>query len=194
MSYQNGKRMVIAGMLLIAGLISVLLFVPARQAEERNPHRSNQFTNMRLISPAFKNGETIPAKYTCDGENVSPPFQISDVPAAAKSLVLVVDDPDAPAHTFVHWIVWNLDPKTTEIREGVDVPESHLGRTSFGTPSYGGPCPPSGTHRYFFKLYALDASFPPPPEPFPTKEQLERAMRDYILDKTELIGMYRRGE
>lgn len=198
------KIAVFVGGVIILAMIAVIMFVPARTADEQPLHQENQFTNMRLTSPAFKNNEPIPVKYTCDGDppagGISPPLEISGVPTAAKSLVLIVDDPDAPAGTlqpgsgqaWVHWIIWNLDPATTEIKEGIQVPETHLGMTSFGKPGYGGPCPPSGTHRYVFKLYALDTSFPSPPEPFPTKEQLERAMRNHILDRAELIGLYKR--
>ncbi len=143
---------------------------------------------MKLTSPAFENSQIIPAQYTCDGENVNPPLKIDGVPPEAKSLVLVVDDPDAPAGNWIHWLVWNIDPKTSLIEED-DVPEEAVqGTNSFGKDRYGGPCPPSGTHRYFFKLLALDTSLSL--ESSATIEDAERAMEEHLLDETELVGLY----
>lgn len=145
---------------------------------------------MKLASSAFSHNQAIPAKYTCNGENINPPLSILDVPQNAKSLVLIMDDPDAPAGTWVHWIVWNIDPTTKEIAEN-SVPAGAIqGKTSFGSVGYGGPCPPSGTHRYFFKLYALDATLSLSPSAI--KPDLEKAMNGHILEKTELIGLYSR--
>ncbi len=111
---------------------------------------------MQLTSPAFQPNQSILSKYTCDGENINPPLQISEVPEEAKSLALVVDDPDAPMGTFDHWVMWNISPETTTIEEA-KVPEGAVqGKNNFGNNSYGGPCPPSGTHHYHFKVYALD--------------------------------------
>jgi len=145
---------------------------------------------MNLESPTFSNHQNIPSKYTCDGENVNPPLKISEVPEKSKSLVLIVDDPDAPMGTWVHWTIWNISPKTTEIPEN-SVPEGAIeGMTDFGKPGYGGPCPPSGTHRYFFKLYALDITLDL--DTSAKKEDIEKAMEGHILDKAELIGLYSR--
>ncbi|MCD6500585.1 YbhB/YbcL family Raf kinase inhibitor-like protein [bacterium] len=145
---------------------------------------------MKIESSAFKENQSIPEKYTCDGENVNPLLKISEVPEAAKSLVLIVDDPDAPMGTWVHWTVWNVSSKTTEIPEN-SVPEGAIeGMTDFGKPGYGGPCPPSGTHRYFFKLYALDTTLGLSSSA--KKVDLEKAMEGHILDKAELIGLYSR--
>lgn len=111
---------------------------------------------MKITSPSFQENAFIPSKYTCDGENINPPLVISDVSADAKSLALIVDDPDAPVGTFVHWLVWNIPPRVGEIKEG-SLPEGSIqGTNDFGKKEYGGPCPPSGTHRYFFRLYALN--------------------------------------
>src|SRR3989344_1940186 len=141
---------------------------------------------MKIQSSAFNNNETIPVKYTCDGENINPPLSFSDIPSDAKSLALVMDDPDAPSGTWVHWTVWNIDPKTIEI-----VPQNAIeGTTSFGKPGYGGPCPPSGTHRYFFKLYALDNTLQLSASS--TKEDLEKAMEGHIIGQTDLVGLYKR--
>ncbi|MBI1934040.1 YbhB/YbcL family Raf kinase inhibitor-like protein [Candidatus Peregrinibacteria bacterium] len=145
---------------------------------------------MKISSPAFIHNQSIPSLYTCDGANRSPPLKISGVPVEAKSLVLVNDDPDAPAGTWVHWLLWNIDPKTKEISEGVPPPEAIEGTTSFRKTGYGGPCPPSGTHRYFFKLYALDRTLDLPPSA--DKAKLEKAFEGHILAKTELMGLYQR--
>lgn len=143
---------------------------------------------MQIISSAFNRNEKIPNKYTCDGENVNPPLQFLDIPGSAKSLVLIVDDPDAPAKVWVHWVVYNINPKTTEVKEN-GVPEGGIeGMTDFGKPGYGGPCPPSGIHRYFFKLYALDSILDLPQTA--TKQMVEQKMQDHVIDKAELIGFY----
>lgn len=145
---------------------------------------------MNISSPAFAHNGSIPAMYTCDGTNVSPSLAVSGVPQGARSLVLISDDPDAPRGTWVHWLLWNLDPTTREIPEG-SVPTSAIeGTTSFRKTGYGGPCPPSGTHRYFFKLYALDTTLNLPPAAH--KDQLEAAMAGHILAQAELIGLYSR--
>ena len=142
---------------------------------------------MRIVSSAFNNTK-MPSKYTCDGENVSPPLQFLDVPSSAKSLVLIVDDPDAPSKVWVHWVVYNINPKTSEVKEN-SVPQNGIeGMTDFGKPGYGGACPPSGTHRYFFKLYALDSILDLPQKA--TKQVVEEIMQSHILDKAELIGLY----
>ena len=132
----------------------------------------------------------IPSKYTCEGEDINPSLKIVGVPKNAKTLVLIMDDPDAPMGTWVHWLVWNMSPQTTEILEN-SVPTSSVeGTTSWRRTGYGGPCPPSGTHRYFFKLYALDIALNLSPQT--DKAGLEKAMAGHILDKTELIGLYKK--
>lgn len=145
---------------------------------------------MEITSQAFLNNEKIPSKYTCDGANFSPPLKISNVPQDAKSLILICDDPDAPMGTWTHWLVWNIDPQTSEISENSVSKDAMQGTTSFGNNGYGGPCPPSGTHRYFFKLYALDTILELSSST--QKVDLEMAMEKYILDKAELIGLYQR--
>ncbi|MGC8981709.1 MAG: YbhB/YbcL family Raf kinase inhibitor-like protein [Minisyncoccia bacterium] len=145
---------------------------------------------MKIESPAFENNKEIPSKYTCDGEDINPPLKFSDIPEDAKSLVLIVDDPDAPFGIFTHWIVWNIDPKTTFIEEN-SVPEGAIvGRNDFGRNSYGGPCPPSGTHHYYFKIYALDTTLNL--DKNSSKKDLEKAMKNHILEKGELVGIYKR--
>ena len=144
--------------------------------------------NMKLTSTAFENGMMIPSRHTCDGDDLSPHLVISDVPKNAKSLALIMDDPDAPIGTFVHWVTWNISPDKNEILEDENL--SNQGTTDFKRTSYGGPCPPSGTHRYFFKLYALDTMLNIPKGA--TKKNLEDAMKGHIIAEAQLIGLYKR--
>jgi len=145
---------------------------------------------MQITSSAFDHEGEIPSKYTCDNENVNPPLDIGQVPEDAESLALIVDDPDAPAGTWVHWLMWNIDPAQTRIIEN-SVPKGITeGTTSFGEQGYGGPCPPSGSHRYFFKLYALDTKLDLKPDA--DKAALESAMKGHIIEQTELMGTYSR--
>ncbi|HEX7456677.1 MAG TPA: YbhB/YbcL family Raf kinase inhibitor-like protein [Candidatus Nanoarchaeia archaeon] len=146
---------------------------------------------MKITSPVFANNASIPSKYTCDGSNFSPPLQFSDVPTQAKSLVLICDDPDAPGRVFVHWTIWNINPETSEIGEGKVPDGTTQGVTDFGEVGYGGPCPPSGTHRYFFKLYALDIILELPYSA--GKEDVEKAMDGHIVAQAELVGNYSKG-
>lgn len=138
----------------------------------------------------FTNNGFIPAKYTCDGDNVNPPFKFDDVPETAQSLTLIVDDPDAPAGDWVHWTVWNINPATRQIPEDSVPDGAREGLTDFGRAGYGGPCPPSGTHRYQFKLYALDV--PLNLDHQSTKKDIERAMSGHVLEQTLLVGLYKR--
>jgi Raf kinase inhibitor-like YbhB/YbcL family protein len=140
-----------------------------------------------VSSPAFENNKLIPSKYTCDGDNVSPPLTIEGVPDETKSLVLIVDDPDCPTGTWDHWVVWNIQP-TSRIEEN-NVPGTE-GVNDFKRHAYGGPCPPWGTHRYFFKVYALDIKLDLSPNS--RKKDVEKAMQNRMLAKGELIGLYRR--
>ncbi len=154
---------------------------------------------MKITSSAFTHEQKIPSKYTCDGENINPSLQFSEVPQQAKSLALIMDDPDAPMETWVHWTIFNMEPLTLGIEEGTKPKSGVEGVTSFGKPGYGGPCPPpaspeqlqrgeSGTHRYFFKLYVLDTKLDLPATA--DKKQIEEKMQGHILDKAELIGLY----
>ena len=145
---------------------------------------------LTISSTAFRHNGMVPAKYTCDGTDVSPPLAIEGVPENAKSLALIVDDPDAPAGTWVHWVVWNIDPKTKEIAEGSVPKGAQQGMNDFRKRDYGGPCPPSGTHRYFFKLYALDTLLSLGTGA--AKADLERSLHGHLLAQAEIIGLYRR--
>jgi Raf kinase inhibitor-like YbhB/YbcL family protein len=142
---------------------------------------------LTVKSPAFENNKLIPPKYTCDGDNVNPPLTIEGVPNETKSLVLIVDDPDCPTGTWDHWIVWDIPP-TSKIEENT-IPGTE-GINTARKHSYGGPCPPWGTHRYFFKVYALDAKLNLNPNS--SKKDVEKAMQGHILAKGELIGLYHR--
>ena len=144
---------------------------------------------MKLSSPSFGNGGMIPAKYTCDGDEISPELHISAAPEQAKSLVLIMDDPDAPVGIWDHWVVWNMPETATEIAEGEE-PEGVHGRGTRGGLEYQGPCPPDARHTYFFKLYALDAKLSL--KEGATKLDLEQAMAGHILSQSELTGTYER--
>ena len=143
-----------------------------------------------LTSSSFKNQQELPPKYTCDGENVSPSLRWEGAPHETKSFVLIVDDPDAPNQTWTHWVVYNIPHSVTECAEGKAPTGSLEGKNDFGKIGYGGPCPPSGTHRYFFKLYALTEALALVPGA--TKSEVEEAMKPYILKETEIIGTYKR--
>jgi Raf kinase inhibitor-like YbhB/YbcL family protein len=143
---------------------------------------------LTVKSPAFQPNSAIPKKYSCDGEGINPPLTIEGLPKEAKSLALIMDDPDAPGGTFDHWVVWNIAPSTIKIGER-SVPGTE-GLNGMRKPGYTGPCPPSGTHRYFFKVYALDTQLSLGAKS--TKRDLEKAMQGHILAKGELIGLYHR--
>ena len=147
---------------------------------------------MIISSPAFSNNSPIPKKFTCQGEDSNPALIIENIPAGTKSLALIVDDPDAPMGTWVHWVVFNIHPDNLsryEIKEKT-VPGIQ-GINDFQQLNYGGPCPPSGTHRYFFKIYALDNDLNL--KAGSGKAAVEKAMPGHVLDKAELIGLYKKG-
>lgn len=141
-----------------------------------------------LKSPAFLSGGFIPVAYTCDGEDLRPALTISGAPAEAKSLAIVMYDPDAPGGTFVHWVAWNIPPETKEIPEGPLNPSIMEGTTSFQSVGYLGPCPPGGTHRYIWRLYALRTVLSLDSKT--TRDGLEAAMNTFVLTQTELMGRY----
>lgn len=152
-------------------------------------------TTIQLTSPAFKQGEPIPSKYTCDGANVSPALAWSNLPQGTKSLALICDDPDAPKGIWVHWVIFNIPAKESGLPEAVpaDTTLSNgatQGLNDFKLSGYGGPCPPSGRHRYFFKIYALGSVLKSGPET--TKKDLLQAMEGHILGQGQLMGTYQR--
>ena len=150
----------------------------------------------KLESPAFDHGGRIPRKYTCDGEEISPPLEWSGAPAGTRSFALICDDPDAPMGTWVHWVLYDLPSDTSSLPEGLPNQRefsngAKSGKNSWGKHGYGGPCPPSGVHRYFFRLYALDI----PTLGLPAgarKHQVLEAMRGHILAQAEWMGRYSR--
>lgn len=144
---------------------------------------------MKIESPAFKHGQPIPEKYTCQGKDVSPHLIFNGIPKETVSLTLIVDDPDAPMGTFVHWLVWNIPGNTKELPEGVLL--EHQGKNGFKDTRYRGPCPPpGGPHRYFFKLYALDITVTLPNGSL--KSDLEKAIEGHVIGKAELVGTFQR--
>lgn len=151
---------------------------------------------MKLSSPAFKEGGTIPSRYTCEGANVSPPLELSGVPGNAMSLVLTMHDPDVPHHlrpdgNWDHWVVYNISPDLHRFPEAQE-PPGIQGKTTFGTFCYGGPCPPDREHRYFFRLYALDCQLDLPKGA--GRREVETAMHGHILAQAELMGRYEKGK
>lgn len=142
---------------------------------------------MKITSPSFEHNEPMPKTYTCDGEDINPSLRISEIPEEAVSLALIMDDPDAVSGTFVHWVVYGIPPQE-EI--GEDSVPGRQGMNDFGRKDYGGPCPPSGTHRYFFRLYALDEELEL--EEGLSRDELEEAMEGHVIDRAEVIGLYSR--
>jgi len=156
---------------------------------------------MTISSAVFRNESAIPARHTCEGDDVSPPLAFGDVPANAQSLALIVDDPDAPdpaapKRIWVHWVLYNLPPTTKELPEGVRANAlpagAHEGKNDWGNTGYGGPCPPIGRHRYFFKLYALDTTLSDLPQP--NKAAVEKAMQGHVIAQATLLGTYQKAK
>jgi len=191
---------------VIVIIIGILLFGgdrDQRRMPEVTPTDSMKKGTLQISSPEFRNNEVIPARYTCDGDDISPPLSIVGVPAKAKTLVLIVDDPDAPSGTFDHLVVFNIPAPDKSLESispgafGEKLPWGSLGdngarygRNSWGRLGYGGPCPPSGTHRYFFKIYALDGALSLPVGV--GKKEIERMMSGHILEEASLVGLYKR--
>jgi Raf kinase inhibitor-like YbhB/YbcL family protein len=145
---------------------------------------------LTLTSPAFEPGGRLLRKFTCEGPGISPPLEIGNVPEGTRSLALIVEDPDAPMGNWVHWVVWNIHPRTHILPEGRVPRGARQGMSDFRSQSYGGPCPPDGEHRYFFRLYALDTRLKL--ERDTDKDGLIKAMEGHILEQAELMGRYER--
>jgi hypothetical protein len=188
------------GLVTAIGAALCLCLVQAAVAQKTGPKaqkRGGTMTTLRINSASFTHEGSIPEKYTCEGQDIAPPLALSGVPEGTRSLALIVDDPDAPdpkapKMTWVHWVLYNLPPTATGLPEGgKELPQGTLqGKNDWKRTGYGGPCPPVGRHRYFFKLYALDTMLPDLNSP--TKAQLEKAMEGHILAKAELIGTYQK--
>jgi len=176
-------------------LPTVLIAAAACSGAEGETAREADAFDITLTSPAFQQGEAIPVKYTCDGEDISPPLQWVNLPAGAANLALVMDDPDAPNRTWVHWVMFDLPSGTAGLPEGASPAAGQpgggiQGANSWNRNSYGGPCPPSGTHRYFFTLYALDTPLGLSADA--DKEEVLSAMEGHILGQGQLMGTYKR--
>ena len=167
---------------------------PATQAPEANKPKEERM-ELKLESAAFKEGQAIPKQFTCDGVNISPPLEWSGVPKSAKTLAIICDDPDAPSGTFVHWVLYNLPSADMGLIENAPATEKLAGggmqgKNDFGKTGYGGPCPPSGAHRYFYKLYALDAELDL--KAGAMKSELLKAMEGHVVAQGQLMGTYSR--
>jgi len=193
------KGLIIGTIVLIitVAFLYINFFSNATKTKEQfinsnNLNRKTSMNELKITSAAFENNSHIPSRYTCDGADINPPLIISGVPAKTKSLVLVVDDPDAPGGTWTHWTVWNINPETKKISSPSVLAGAVEGITSIGKSGYHGPCPPSGTHRYFFKLYALDTKLNLPASA--SKPGLLNAMTNHTLAEAQLVGLYSRGK
>ncbi len=175
---------VIIGVILVLGAFLTLIYIRRTPPSVENIPK----TIMRITSPDFQNGNPIPAIYTCVGKNINPELRFSDLPPGTQSLALIMDDPDAPSGTFLHWTLWDIPPETSRIGENSRPATAVEGKTGRGKPGYVGPCPPSGTHRYFFRLYALNTLLSLAPGS--DRATLEAAMQGHILGEAELIGTF----
>src|SRR5271169_5131444 len=184
MTRQNRIYAMLSARRLTVILLFLSLFFYSSFMEAQN------MSTLKISSPAFKHNGHIPPKYTCDGIDINPPLTIENTPPGTKSFALIVDDPDAPAGTWVHWVIWNMGSDVQTIEENTVPTGASEGVNDFRKQNYGGPCPPSGTHRYFFKLYALDRSLTLNKNT--TKADLERAMKGHIIAQSEVIGLYAR--
>jgi Raf kinase inhibitor-like YbhB/YbcL family protein len=168
---------------IVTSLMLTVCFVRIGESE-----KSKESKSMKITSSAFQEGAEIPAKFSKSGGNVSPALRIEGAPENAKSLVLIMDDPDAPVGLFTHWLVWNIDPKTTEISEN-SVPKGAVqGSNDYPTSGYGGPQPPSGTHRYYFKIFALDQTLDLPAGA--KRREVDKAMKGHVIAQGQVMGRF----
>jgi Raf kinase inhibitor-like YbhB/YbcL family protein len=186
-------------MKLRVALVALMMMFAAACAKQPAAITSNapatQAATMKLASSAFTEGQAIPRQYTCSGINISPPLEWSGIPKSAKTIAIIADDPDAPAGTWVHWVIYNLPADTMGMIENLPPTEEIKGgglqgKNDFEKIGYGGPCPPSGTHRYFFKIYALDNELPL--QAGAMKADVEKAMSGHVLAQAQLMGTFRK--
>lgn len=187
----------------LAGLLTVLVSVvmtgcstgpqplPPQPPPRQSPEKKS---DLKVTSAAFKEGQLIPRQYTCDGVNVSPPLEWSGVPKSARTIAIIADDPDAPSGNWAHWVLYNLPADNIGFVENLPATENlkaggFQGKNDFGKIGYGGPCPPAGSHRYFFKVYALDAELPL--KAGATKAEVEKAFENHVVAQGQLMGTYR---
>lgn len=181
------------GAVLFIGLCSGFYYITSRDYVANDKGREmilNQQAQIEVTSSAFADGALIPARYTCNGSDTLPPLSFGRIPAAAQSLAIICDDPDAPVGLWVHWVVFNLPATVHEIKEGDEVTQygAIVGTNSWGKQTWGGPCPPSGTHRYYFKVYALDTKLTLDKQANNTA--LLNAMEGHVLASGQLMGRY----
>ena len=180
-------------LIILIIIIIILLFSGFIYLQNKKPAglKIMDYKNViKVTSTAFSQGGIIPAKYTCDGQNINPDISIEDVPESAKSLVLIVDDPDSPRGVFTHWILYNIDPKAKKIAENTMPKGAINGKNDFGNEKYGGPCPGSGTHRYFFTVIALDTVLNIPSGD--DRKITDKAIESHIIGQGQLMGKYAR--
>ena len=169
---------IVIGVLLVGFLIYPKLFI------------EDSLSNNMKVESVFQNNEAMPIRFTCDGDNLSPELTISDIPDGTKTIAIICDDPDAPAGTWVHWVLWDIFSNEETLKLSENTQLGIKGKNDFGKLGYGGPCPPSGTHHYFFKVYALNSILEL--REGSTKEELERAMQGKVLGEGVLVGLYSR--
>lgn len=182
-----GGAIIIVGTFISIGWLKSSIFKNVLPQIQK-PTVTSSPERFSLQSPSFASGETIPEKYTCDGTNMRPPIVMNGVPDGTMSLAIVMYDPDAPGGSFVHWLAWNIPPETKELPEGNLSGIIKEGKTSFGSVGYMGPCPPSGTHRYVWRLYALRNVLALDREA--SRDDLETAMNTHVISQAEFMGRY----
>lgn len=170
-------------------LLSTLFLITGCQTQNSLQTLTSE-TNMKITSPNFENNGVIPDEFTCKGLDISPELHIEEIPHGTKSLALIMDDPDAPAGTWTHWVMWNIPKETKVIPKKVGLEFAKQGNNSWPQKGYGGPCPPSGTHRYYFRFYALTQELELPEDA--GREQLEAAMENRIINQAILMGIVRK--
>jgi Raf kinase inhibitor-like YbhB/YbcL family protein len=195
---ENGSTMGLRFITLIGLIVIISGCTVVKENADIKDKGVDNMQNISVSSEAFREGEKIPPEYTCDGSDVSPALSWAGLPAGTKSITLIMDDPDAPGGTFVHWVLYNIPPDTQKLPKGIPgdrtLPDGSVhGSTSFGRNKigYGGPCPPPGNpHRYYFKVYSLDKRLPLAPGA--SKAEVEKAMSGHLLAKGEVMGKYGR--
>jgi Raf kinase inhibitor-like YbhB/YbcL family protein len=184
-------------LLIVLGTIALFLFLESKGISLNNLNFNKKQTTMvvteypeklKLASKNFAEGESIPEKNTCKGRDISPAFSITNIPSGTKSLTIIVEDPDSPYKIWTHWILYNVDPRSKEIYEGVIPWNALQGENDFGVAEYRGPCPPLGKHRYNFRLYALDTKLDV--DEGANRKQIDEAMKGHILDESILMGIF----
>lgn len=179
------KKILFLSFSLLLIFLAAFYLINQKAGQNKNTIRENKIM-LTITSSVFKQNEEIPEIYTCRGQGINPPLEISGVPSTTKSLALILDDPDAPSGTFNHWLIWNINPNTQKIKEGQFPNGAVVGKNSSGQNNYVAPCPPSGIHRYFFKFYALDEMLNIAESS--NKSDLENAMQNHIIAQGELMG------